>query len=149
MTAVDPAAAAEPAQFLNRELSWLEFNQRVLEEARQAANPILERLKFFCITSSNLDEFFQVRVAGLKQQIESGVNTPSLDGRTPAQTLGAVHERIRRMVRELYVCWREELTPELARHPLHQTGAIGRGGFAMAGKFLPQRGTPCLDAPGH
>jgi len=117
MMAVDPAAAAaEPAQFLNRELSWLEFNQRVLEEARQDANPILERLKFFCITSSNLDEFFQVRVAGLKQQIESGVNTPTPDGLTPSETLGAIHERIRRMVRELYVCWREELTPELARH---------------------------------
>jgi polyphosphate kinase len=106
----------EPSRFLNRELSWLEFNQRVLEEARDPANPILERLKFFCITSSNLDEFFQVRVAGLKQQIESGVNTPGNDGWLPAQTLRASHERIRRMVAEQYVCWREELVPELARH---------------------------------
>jgi polyphosphate kinase len=113
MTAAE--AAIEPARFLNRELSWLEFNQRVLQEARDPANPILERLKFFCITSSNLDEFFQVRVAGLKQQIESGAHTPGNDGWAPAQTLRATHERIRRMVDEQYVCWREELVPELAR----------------------------------
>jgi polyphosphate kinase len=116
MTAVDPMAAVEPARFLNRELSWLEFNQRVLAEARDAANPVLERLKFFCITSSNLDEFFQVRVAGLKQQIESGVHAPGNDGLTPAETLRATHQRIRRMVHEQYVCWREELLPELARN---------------------------------
>jgi polyphosphate kinase len=113
MTALE--TAVEPARFLNRELSWLEFNQRVLAEARDPANPVLERLKFFCITSSNLDEFFQVRVAGLKQQIESGVNTPGTDGLTPAQTLRVTQERIRRMVNEQYVCWREELVPELAR----------------------------------
>ncbi|HEY3861327.1 MAG TPA: polyphosphate kinase 1 [Verrucomicrobiae bacterium] len=113
MTAIDPAV--EPARFLNRELSWLEFNQRVLEEARDPSNPILERLKFFCIVSSNLDEFFQVRVAGLKQQIESGVTAPDIDGLTPAQTLRAAHERIRRMVRDQCACWRKELAPELAR----------------------------------
>ena len=113
MTAVQ--TPVEPARFLNRELSWLEFNQRVLEEASDPANPPLERLKFFCITSSNLDEFFQVRVAGLKQQIESGAQTPGNDGWTPAQTLRATHERIRRMVHEQYLCWREELVPELAR----------------------------------
>ena len=114
MTAV--ARAVEPAGLLNRELSWLEFNQRVLEEARDRSNPVLERLKFFCIASSNLDEYFQVRVAGLKQQIESGVIAPVSDGLTPAETLRAAHERVRRMVRELYACWREELAPALARH---------------------------------
>jgi polyphosphate kinase len=112
------AAALEPARLLNRELSWLEFNQRVLAEARDPSNPVLERLKFFCITSSNLDEFFQVRVAGLKQQIESGVTTPGIDGMTPAETLRAAHKRIRRMVHEQYLCWREELVPEMARHGL-------------------------------
>ena len=106
----------EPAHFINRELSWLEFNQRVLNEARDAGNPLLERLKFFCITSSNLDEFFEVRVAGLKQQIESGVMTRGLDGLTPVQTLRAVHERIGRLVREQYLCWREQLAPALAAH---------------------------------
>ena len=110
-----PGTAVEPARFLNRELSWLEFNQRVLEEARDPSNPLLERLKFFCITSSNLDEFFEVRVAGLKQQIESGATAPGADGLTPAQTLRAVRKRIRRMVRDQDLCWRDELAPELAR----------------------------------
>jgi polyphosphate kinase len=106
----------DPAQFINRELSWLEFNQRVLEEARNPTTPLLERLKFFCITSSNLDEFFEVRVAGLKQQVESGVQSRGADGMTPAESLRAVQERIRRMVHDQYVCWREQLAPGLERH---------------------------------
>src|ERR1041384_3192332 len=91
-----------PAHFLNRELSWLEFNQRVLDEAFDARNPLLERVKFFCITSSNLDEFFEVRVAGIKQQIESGSVECSIDGLTASETLRAVTRRVRRMVEELY-----------------------------------------------
>src|SRR5678816_669336 len=84
--------------FLNRELSWLEFNQRVLSEAMNAATPLLERVKFFCIVSSNLDEFFEVRVAGLKQQIESDIVERSLDGRTASETFRAVRLRVRGMV---------------------------------------------------
>jgi polyphosphate kinase len=109
------ATISNGARLINRELSWLEFNQRVLEEARDATNPVLERLKFFCITSSNLDEFFEVRVAGLKQQIESGVTARTPDGLTPAEALRAVQGRIRRMVEDQYACWREQLAPELAR----------------------------------
>src|SRR5437899_10548821 len=90
----------EPAQFINRELSWLEFNQRVLNEALDAKNPLLERVKFFCITSSNLDEFFEVRVAGLKQQIESDVVERSVDGLTATETFRAVTRRIRRMTED-------------------------------------------------
>ena len=104
----------DPAHFLNRELSWLEFNQRVLEEAFDARNPLLERVKFFSITSSNLDEFFEVRVAGLKQQIESGATERSVDGQTAAETLRLVTARVRRMVAQQYLCWREELVPALA-----------------------------------
>jgi polyphosphate kinase len=108
--------AIEPAHFLNRELSWLEFNQRVLNEAWDKSNPILERLKFFCITSSNLDEFFEVRVAGLKEAIEDQSLARGLDGFTPEESLRAVHERIARLVQEQYQCWREELVPALAAH---------------------------------
>ena len=74
----------KPEHFINRELSWLEFNQRVLDEALDESNPLLERLKFFTIVSSNLDEFFEVRIAGLKQEIESGQAERSLDGLTPS-----------------------------------------------------------------
>jgi hypothetical protein len=79
-------SAYDASHFLSRELSWLEFNQRVLHEALNPANPIFERVKFFAITSSNLDEFFEVRVAGLKQAIQSGVTERSVDGRTPLET---------------------------------------------------------------
>src|SRR5438876_12446951 len=104
------------SQFLNRELSWLEFNQRVLDEALDASNPLLERLKFFCISNSNLDEFFEVRVAGLRQQVESGVVERSADGLTASQSLRLLNRRVRRMVEEQYACWRDQLRPGLARH---------------------------------
>jgi len=105
-----------PAQFLNRELSWLEFNQRVLEEAQDGNNPLLERLKFFCIASSNLDEFFEVRVAGLKQQIESAIVERSTDGLTASEAFREITRRVRRMVEEQYKCWREQLMPLLAKN---------------------------------
>ena len=104
-----------PDNFLNRELSWLEFNQRVLAEAANPANPLLERVKFFCIVSSNLDEFFEVRVAGLKQQMESDVAQRSMDGRTAAEILRSVTRRVRRMVEDQYRLWRGELRPHLAK----------------------------------
>src|SRR5580704_16548847 len=103
----NPVTTFGPAHFINRELSWLEFNQRVLEEALDAKNPLLERIKFFCITSSNLDEFFEVRVAGLKQQMESEVVERSIDGRTATETFRAVHRRVRQMVAQQYACWQE------------------------------------------
>jgi polyphosphate kinase len=103
-----------PAHFINRELSWLEFNNRVLEEALDPQNPLLERVKFFCIVSSNLDEFFEVRVAGLKQQIESEVVERTMDGLTGTETLRAIVKRVRRMVEQQYACWRDELVPALA-----------------------------------
>jgi polyphosphate kinase len=106
----------EPTHFLNRELSWLEFNQRVLDQALDPANPLLERLKFFTIVSSNLDEFFEVRVAGLKQQIESGRTERSVDGLTPAEIFQAITRRVRKMVADQYACWQQDLQPALARN---------------------------------
>ncbi|MFA6542983.1 MAG: polyphosphate kinase 1 [Limisphaerales bacterium] len=103
-----------PGHFLNRELSWLAFNQRVLDEALDPTTPLLERVKFFCITSSNLDEFFEVRVAGIKQQIESDVVERSVDGLTATETFRAINRRVREMVEAQFRCWREELVPALA-----------------------------------
>ena len=111
-----PSKQVSLSPFLNRELSWLEFNQRVLDEALNPSVPLLERVKFFCITNSNLDEFFEVRVAGLKQQIESDVVERSPDGMTASETLRAVTRRVRALVDTAYGCWRDSLVPELAEH---------------------------------
>ena len=109
-------AAFGPEHFINREMSWLEFNQRVLDEALDARNPLLERVKFFCIFSSNLDEFFEVRVAGIKQQMESEAVERSLDGLTATETFRTITRRIRLMVEEQYACWRKDLRPALTAH---------------------------------
>jgi polyphosphate kinase len=113
------AAARAPdlrssALYLNRELSHLEFQRRVLEEARDARNPLLERVKFLSILGSNIDEFFMVRVAGLMQQIESKVVEPFIDGRTPAETLEAVLVEVGRLMDEAHQFFRCELVPALA-----------------------------------
>jgi polyphosphate kinase len=121
LTVVEPKVTTTtfgPAHFINRELSWLEFNHRVLEEALDPLNPLLERVKFFCIVSSNLDEFFEVRVAGLKQQIESEVVERTMDGLTATETFRAIVKRVRRMVEQQYACWREELLPALAANDI-------------------------------
>ncbi len=107
------------AHFLSRESSWLEFNQRVLNEALDPTNPLLERVKFFAIASSNLDEFFEVRVAGLKQQIESDVVERSFDGRTASETFRAVRLRVKTMVDQQFRCWREDIVPALAKNGFH------------------------------
>ncbi len=101
------------ALFLNRELSWLEFNQRVLDQALDEANPLLERLKFLCIVSSNLDEFFEVRVAGIKQQRQTLTSDVGPDGLPPGETLARISDRVRRMVDDQYRCWREQIAPAL------------------------------------
>src|SRR3954469_12972188 len=108
--------AGAPSHFINRELSWLEFNQRVLNEALDSSNPLLERVKFFCIVSSNLDEFFEVRVAGIKQQIESDVVARSIDGLTATEIFRAITRRVRQMVDQQYNCWQNDLRPALAKH---------------------------------
>ena len=96
------SAVANPeSPFLNRELSWLAFNERVLAEARDERNPPLERLKYAAICGSNLDEFFMVRVAGVHRQIAAGVNTPGPDGLLPRETLALVRERTQSMLREI------------------------------------------------
>jgi len=103
----------DPSLYLNRELSHLEFQRRVLEEARDRRAPLLERVKFLSIFGSNIDEFFMVRVAGLMQQIENGVHECGLDGRGPSETLEAIREVVGRLVNGAYEFLREELIPAL------------------------------------
>ncbi|HAN74685.1 MAG TPA: polyphosphate kinase 1 [Planktothrix sp. UBA8407] len=109
----------DPQYYLSRELSWLEFNRRVLAEALDPQTPLLERLKFLAIFSSNLDEFFMVRVAGIKRQIEAQVNKVTADGRTPQQQLNAIHERLLPMVTEQHQYFEQQIKPELAQNGIH------------------------------
>jgi len=106
----------KPAYFLNRELSWLKFNERVLEEAEDESNPLLERVKFLSITASNLDEFFEVRLSGLLQRIEDGYTTPGPDGMPPELELELVTSKTKEFVEAQYSCWNDHLRPALAEN---------------------------------
>ena len=113
----DPVAA-NPDRFINRELSWLDFNHRVLEEAENARHPLLERLRFVSISAANLDEFYSVRVAGLIGQAKAGVTTPSPDGRTPAQQLVEVEARAETLMAAQLKVWQQ------LRGQLEQAGLV-------------------------
>src|SRR5688500_13086642 len=106
-----------PESFLNRELSWLEFNARVLEEAEDASNPLLERVKFLSIFSSNLDEFFMVRVAGLREQAfgDGAPQDYSPDGLRAITQLQRIAKRTQELVAAQYRCWNESVVPQLAQ----------------------------------
>src|SRR6187401_403970 len=106
--------AGEEQRILNRELSWLDFNARVLSLADRPGTPLLERVKFLAIFSQNLDEFFQVRVAGLKDQVAAGIVAATPDGRTPAQQLLEVHERVDDLVHRMEQIFLEQVTPALS-----------------------------------
>ncbi len=109
----------DPQYYFNRELSWLEFNRRVLAEAIDSRTPLLERLKFLAIFSSNLDEFFMVRVAGLKRQVEAQVESLTPDGRTPQQQLQEIHQKLSSMVSEPHQYFNQTIQSELAANSVH------------------------------
>ncbi len=116
------ASVDNPEFYINRELSWLQFNHRVLEEAQDESNPLLERLKFLSISASNLDEFFEVRVAGLVQQIEDGYTEAGPDGLTLLEERDLVAEELHNFVGEQYQCWNEKLRPQLAEKGIRVLG---------------------------
>ncbi len=122
-TAAEKIDFTNPAYYTNRELSWVEFDSRVLGEAADAANPLFERLKFLSIVSSNLDEFVMVRMGSLSDMIHAGVTKTDIAGMTPKQQLSAVSEEVHRLVAEQYRILNTELLPALEQERLHLVGS--------------------------
>ncbi|WP_338038650.1 hypothetical protein [Neosynechococcus sphagnicola] len=110
---------SDPQYYYNREVSWLEFNNRVLSEAFDPRTPLLERLKFLAIFSSNLDEYFMVRVSAIKEQIEAGVTQLTPDGLTPSEQLATIYQRLRPTVIKQHQHFEQELRPLLAAQGIH------------------------------
>ena len=115
----DASDLDDPRLFNNRELSWIEFDARVLELAEQDDMPLMERLKFLAIFTSNLDEFFTIRVAGLHDQVDAGLHDPGADGRTPSQVIDQLRERILELDERQTRCSQGEVRPALAEHGIH------------------------------
>src|SRR5215472_18147803 len=111
-------ALNDPWYYLNRHVEWLEFNRRVLEEARDLGNPLLERVKFLAITANNLDEFVEVRVSSFLQRIEHGSREVSPDGLTTEQELARVSAEMQRFVVDQYKVWNDELLPALSKESI-------------------------------
>ncbi|MGC2527176.1 MAG: polyphosphate kinase 1 [Candidatus Acidiferrum sp.] len=139
-------ALDDPRLYFNRHLEWLEFNRRVLEEARDIGNPLLERVKFLAITANNLDEFVEVRVASFLQRIEHGAREISPDGLTAEQELEKVSAAMQVLVRDQYKCWNEELLPALAKEGIRVLPVSElEGKAAQAAKtFFERRVSPML-----
>jgi polyphosphate kinase len=119
---LDSPSLEDPSLYLNRELSWLDFNDRVLQLAEDEHVPLLERVKFCAIYTTNLDEYYMVRVAGLRDQIDAGVENPGQDGRTPSETIALIRERVLEQGRRLTDCFEGRLRPALAEHDIRVVG---------------------------
>jgi polyphosphate kinase len=137
---------SDPRNFVNRELSWLEFNRRVLEEAQDPIQPLIERVKFVTIFSSNLDEFFEVRVAGIKQQIESETSDVGPDGMSPTETFNNIRRVVGELLTTQYTLWNEELLPELAKQKIYvrEVSQLTAKRAAWAHRYFQQEVFPML-----
>src|SRR3984893_14799128 len=135
-----------PENFINRELSWLEFNRRVLEEAQDPTQPLIERVKFLTIFSSNLDEFFEIRVAGIKQQIESETSDVGADGLSPTETFNAIQRTVSELVATQCALWKNELLPELAQNGIYvrEMAELSAKRAAWAHRYFQQEVLPML-----
>ncbi len=109
----------DPRLFINREISWVRFNTRVLEEAKDETHPLLERVKFLAICGNNLDEFFMIRVSGLKRQLNKGALEPPPDGMTPLEQLHTLREELKPFLDEHLKCWQEDILPKLKKNGVH------------------------------
>src|ERR1700719_4015806 len=137
----------DPKNFINRELSWLEFNRRVLEEAQDATQPLIERIKFLSIFSSNLDEFFEIRVAGIKQQIESETSDVGPDGLSPTETFNQIQRLAHELVATEYDLFHHELLPQLTENGIRGRGAsqLGTRRAAWSRKYFQEEVFPMLN----
>src|SRR5689334_13360606 len=137
---------SDPANFINRELSWLEFNRRVLEEAQDPTQPLMERVKFMTIFSNNLDEFFEIRVAGIKQQIQSETSEIGPDGMSPTETFNAIQRLVHELVATQYDLWNKELVPALAKNRirLHDVAQLTGKRAAWAKRYFQEEVFPML-----
>ena len=136
----------DPRNFINRELSWLEFNRRVLEEAQDPAQPLIERVKFLSIFSSNLDEFFEIRVAGIKQQIESETSDVAADGLSPTEIFNQIQRLVHELVATQYELFNKELLPQLEKSKirLRKVSELGSRRAAWARKYFQEEVFPML-----
>jgi polyphosphate kinase len=132
--------------YLNRHLQWMAFNHRVLEEARDHRNPLLERVKFLAITANNLDEFVEIRVSSFLQRIEHGFQRISADGLTPEEELEEISKSMHQLVHAQYKCWNDELIPALAKHQIRLFSAdqLSSKAAETAKQFYDRRVYPML-----
>src|SRR6059036_2669224 len=136
----------DPKNFINRELSWLEFDRRVLEEVQDPTQPLIERVKFLAIVSSNLDEFFEIRVAGIKQQIESETSEIGPDGLSPTELFERIEKTVRKLVGTQYALWKNELQPEVAKNGIYvrEIAELSAKRAAWADRYFKQEVLPML-----
>ena len=109
---------SDPKNFFNRDLSWVEFNRRVLEEALNPELPLLEKVKFISIFHTNLDEFYMIRISGLKEQIVANILEPSIDGLTPISQLQKIEKALQPMLKKVMDFWLNNVVPELKKNKI-------------------------------